>query len=244
MARPDRPLRDGRVAIYRHPVLVRLTHWITAASLGLLLFSGLQILNAHPAFYWGDVSRFDRAFLAFTPNEEGRVVPPWLTLPSAADLGAGRQWHFAAAWLLVGSLAAYLAYNVLAGRLRRDLLPSRTELAGLGRSILEHLRWRFDHGERRYNVLQKLTYLTVGVVILPVMVLTGLAMSPTLDALLPLSEMFGGRQTARTLHFLGAGSLVVFFIVHIAMVLAAGPFNEMRSIVTGWFVVRPKEKAP
>jgi thiosulfate reductase cytochrome b subunit len=244
MPRPDRPLSSGRVAIYRHPVLVRLTHWITALSLGLLLFSGLQILNAHPALYWGEVSRFDQAFIAFAANEEGRAFPPWLTLPAAADLGAGRQWHFAAAWLLVASLAAYLAYNLLAGRLRRELLPGRSELAGLGRSILDHLRLRFDHGERRYNVLQKLAYLAVGVVILPAMVLTGLAMSPSLDALLPLSEMFGGRQSARTVHFLGAASLVTFLLIHIAMVVVAGPLNEMRSIITGWFVIRSKGDAP
>ncbi|MCR5874523.1 cytochrome b/b6 domain-containing protein [Phenylobacterium sp. J426] len=232
------------MAIYRHPILVRLTHWITALSLGLLLFSGLQILNAHPALYWGEVSRFDRAFIAFTPDAEGRVFPPWLTLPAAADLGAGRQWHFAAAWVLVGSLAVYLIYNLLVGRLRRELLPGRAELAGVGRSVLDHMRLKFDHGARRYNVLQKLAYLVIGVVILPAMVLTGLAMSPSLDALLPLSEMFGGRQSARTLHFFGAASLVAFLLAHVAMVVAAGPINEMRSILTGWFVVRLEEKAP
>lgn len=243
MARPDRPLGDGRVAIYRHPILVRLTHWITAASLVLLLLSGLQILEAHPALYWGDVSRFDRAFITFTRDDEGRVFPSWLTLPSALDLGAGRQWHFAAAWLLFVSLAAYLIYNLLAGRFRREMLPHRGELRGIGRSAWDHLRLKFDRGDRRYNVLQKLAYLTVGVVVLPVMVLTGLSMSPALDALLPLSEMFGGRQTARTLHFLGAASLVAFLVVHLAMVVAAGPINEMRSILTGWFVIR-SEKAP
>lgn len=271
MAAPERTLADGRVAIYRHPLLVRLTHWIMAASLLVALFSGLQILNAHPALYWGEVSRFDRAFLAVETADgeagptgwlrvgaarlettgvlgvsageagepEARAFPRWLTLPAALDLGAGRQWHFAAAWLLVASLAAWLAYNLAAGRLRRELWPSRADLAGFGAAVRDHLRLRFDHAARRYNVLQKLAYLAVGVVILPLMVLSGLAMSPSLDALLPLSEMFGGRQTARSLHFFGAAALVLYLLVHVAMVLAAGPVNEMRTILTGWFVVRP-----
>jgi thiosulfate reductase cytochrome b subunit len=272
MARPDRISGDGPVTVYRHPAIVRLTHWITAGSLLLLLLSGLQILNAHPALYWGETATFARPAAAITSLEtqsglrgwlhvgswkvettgllgasadgtggvQARAFPPWLTLPAYPDLGLGRQWHFLAAWTLVASLATYLVYNVVSGRMRRELLPAARELKGIGHAAWDHLRLRFPRGEaaRRYNVLQKLAYVAVVLVIAPGMVLTGLAMSPAVDAWAPLSEMFGGRQTARTLHFLGAAALVLFVFVHLAMVLAAGPLNEMRSILTGWFVIR------
>jgi thiosulfate reductase cytochrome b subunit len=275
----DRPLRGGRVLVFRHPLAVRLTHWVNLACVAVLLASGLQILCAHPAFYWGEASRFaapwagvevrtladgslrGEAFLmgarfdatgwlGVVLGADGaliqRPVPSWATLPAELDLGAGRRWHFFFAWLLAANGAVWLLAGLAGGRLPRAFVPSRAELAGLPRSLLDHLRLRFDHGEaaRAYNVLQKLAYLAVALVLLPGMIVTGLAMSPTLDAWAPLlPSLLGGRQSARTLHFLFASGVVAFVLVHVAMVLAAGPINQMRAMVTGWFVIRPGKEA-
>jgi thiosulfate reductase cytochrome b subunit len=140
----------------------------------------------------------------------------------------------------------YLGYALGSGRLRRVLAPDREQLRSIGRSLADHLRLRFPHGDaaRRYNVLQKLSYLAVLFGLLPLMLLTGLTMSPGMDARLQwLTALFGGRQSARTVHFFTAAALVAFFLIHILAVLAAGPLNEMRSIVTGWFVIKPEKRS-
>lgn len=263
-----------RRLIYRHPLAVRLTHWLNALSVVLLLGSGLQIFNAHPALYWGEVSRFGHAVFEIAMvvdegavrgevrigparlNSTGvlgavadgggtlvdRAFPPLLTLPAGKDLGAGRQWHFFFAWVLVINGVAYCAYNGLGGRLKRALLPSRPEMLAIGRTLRDHLFMRFPKGEeaRHYNVVQKLSYLTVMFGLLPAMVVTGLAMSPMMNAALPwLTDVLGGRQSARTLHFIGATLLASFLAVHLIMILLSGPLNELRSMLTGWFAIRP-----
>ena len=235
---------DGSVAFYRHPLPVRLTHWVNALCLLVLLMSGLQILNAHPALYWGEASPFERPLLAFGSGD-ARAFPGWITLPGWQDLASGRRWHFFFAWLFVLNGLAYVAYAIGSGRVRRVLAPDRAELRGIGRSLADHLRLRFPHGEqaRRYNVLQKLSYLAVLFGLLPLMLLTGLTMSPGMDARLHfLTAVFGGRQSARSIHFFTAAALVLFFVIHMLAMLAAGPLNEMRSIVTGWFVIKPERK--
>lgn len=229
MARRERETRDGRVLVYRHPWLVRLAHWVNVLCLAILLLSGLQILNAHPALYWGQASTFADPFLRLP------AMPSWATLPGYSDLGAGRRWHFFFAWLFVINGLVWAAWSVT----RDALWPTRAQLRGFGRSVIDHLRLRFDHGEAGYNLLQKLAYVAVLFGLLPLMVLTGLAMSPGIDAVLPILTLLG-RQTARTVHFLTASGLMLFLAVHLAMVLAAGPINEMRSIVTGWFALGPK----
>ena len=271
MARPDKRLQDGRIAVYRHPVVVRVAHWLNVLCLAVLLTSGLQIFNAHPALYFGPASTFDAPALAmgavetksgklagvtiiaghtfnttglFGASMEGgriseRGFPRWLTLPPGRDLAAARRWHFFFAWGLVLTGAVSVAYGLF-GRIRRDLLPTGAELKGIGTSIREHLALRLPEGEeaRHYNVLQKLTYLAVLFGLIPLMVLTGLTMSPGVDAALPgLLTVFGGRQTARTIHFIAASILVLFFLVHIVMVLAAGVGNELRSMITGRYVI-------
>jgi thiosulfate reductase cytochrome b subunit len=240
MTAADRLLGGGKVAVYRHPVLIRVTHWVNALCLLVLLMSGLQILNAHPALYWGDTSHFDRPFLSLGSTETA-TFPTWATLPGWHDLGAGRRWHFFFAWIFVANGLTYATYTLASGRLRRNLVPTRDELQHVGRSLLDHLRLRFPQGEaaRRYNVLQMSAYLAVLFGLLPLMVISGLAMSPGIDARLHLlSALFGGRQSARSIHFFTAATLLLFFFIHIAAVLAAGPLNETRSIVTGWFVIR------
>jgi thiosulfate reductase cytochrome b subunit len=241
----DRSLGDGRVAVYRHPAIVRVTHWVNALCLLLLLMSGLQILNAHPALYWGETSRFAHPLIVFSSGE-APAFPTWITLPGWQDLGSGRRWHFFFAWLFVANGFIYAVYALVSGRIRWTLLPSASQLRHIGHSLIEHLRLRFPHGDeaRQYNVLQKLLYLAVLFGLLPLMVLTGLTMSPGMDARLHLlTALFGGRQSARTVHFVTATALVLFFLIHILAVLAAGPLTEMRSIVTGWFVIKPDRKS-
>jgi thiosulfate reductase cytochrome b subunit len=172
-----------------------------------------------------------------------RAFPTWLTLPSYQDLAAGRRWHFFLAWVFVINGLVYLACGLLSGHFRRDLAPGRHELAPrhIWREIIDHARLRFPAGEqaRRYNALQKLTYIAVIAGLLPMMVLTGLTMSPGVDAALPvLLDIFGGRQSARTLHFISASLLVLFVIVHVAMVILSGPWDNMRSMVTGRYAIR------
>ena len=167
-----------------------------------------------------------------------RAFPSWITLPSNQDLETGRHWHFLMAWLLVVNGAIYLLYGLFSRHFARDIVPDRGELAHTGQAIVDHVRLKFPHGENahRYNVLQKLAYFAVIFVALPVIVLAGWTMSPGLDAAFPiLTSLFGGRQTARTVHFVVAWGLVGFFVIHIAMVLLTGVFNNMRSMITGWF---------
>ena len=233
-------LKDGSVAVYRHPLLVRITHWINALCLFVLLLSGLQILNAHPALYWGNTSVFSHPFIAFGSGQ-GPAFPHWLTLPGWQDLAGGRRWHFFFAWLFVLNGFLYVLYALSSRRVSEVLAPTKKQLQNIGGSIREHLRLRFPHGEeaRHYNVLQKISYLVVLFGLLPLMVLTGLTMSPGMDARLQLLlEIFGGRQSARTIHFLTAMALVLFFFIHMVAMVAAGPLTELRSIVTGWFVIR------
>jgi len=172
-----------------------------------------------------------------------RAFPAWLTLPSYQDLAAGRRWHFFFAWVFVVNGLAYLGYGLVSRHIRRDLVPDRHELAArhLWSEIVDHARLRFPSGEqaRRYNVLQKLAYIVVIGALLPLMVLTGLTMSPGVDAAFPvLLDIFGGRQSARTLHFVTASLLVAFVVVHVAMVVLSGPWNNMRSMVTGRYAIR------
>lgn len=179
--------------------------------------------------------------------QRARSFPDWLTLPSYRDLATGRRWHFFFAWLLVINGLVYLLYGLFAGHFRRDLLPEGRELtpSHLGHEIADHARLRFPKGEaaRRYNSLQKLAYLAVIFVLLPLMVATGLTMSPGMDAALPwLVDVFGGRQSARTLHFVAATLLVAFVIVHLAMVVLSGPFNNLRSMITGRYAITPEDQ--
>jgi thiosulfate reductase cytochrome b subunit len=158
------------------------------------------------------------------------------------DLALGRRWHFFFAWLFVANLLAYFMAGIASGHLRRDLLPSKQQLRpwSLLKDALDHLRLKFPHGEeaRHYNPLQKLAYLGVIGVLLPLMILTGLTMSPGMDAILPwLVDMFGGRQSARTIHFIAASLIVLFVFVHVVMVFLAGPLNELRSMITGKFAI-------
>jgi thiosulfate reductase cytochrome b subunit len=229
-----------RYAVYRHSLITRLTHWLNVAALTVLLMSGLQIFNAHPALYWGAKGAdFDHHWFAIAR------FPAWMTIPSFQDLATGRRWHFFFAWIFVINGLVYLVNGFATGHFRQHFLPTGAQLRGIGTTIVDHLRLKWPKGEeaREYNVLQKLAYIGI-VIVLPLMLLTGLTMSPAVVTACPwLLDLFGGRQSARSLHFIFAWTIVAFVAVHLLAVLAAGPINEIRSMITGRYVIEPEEKA-
>jgi thiosulfate reductase cytochrome b subunit len=255
--------------VYRHRLPVRISHWLNVPCLLILMMSGLQIFNAHPALYWGDRSDRDLAWLSIRPMKtesgeirgittilghrfdttgvlgysdgSGRAFPAWATVPSYKFLGMGRQWHLFFAWLLVINGLFFTAYALISRHLTRDLAPTGKDLRGIGKAVKDHvvLRHPTGHEAKRYNVLQKLAYVAILFVVAPLIILTGLAMSPTIDAAFPwLLTVFGGRQGARTIHFIACFSFVGFIVIHVVEVMLTGFFNNMRSMVTGWFVVK------
>ena len=174
------------------------------------------------------------------------AFPGWLTIPSTYDLAGSRHWHLTFAWLFVAAIVLYWMFGLGNRHIWQDLLPSRHELTP--RHILEdiksHALLRFPKGEaaQRYNTLQKLSYLGVVFVLIPLQLLTGLTMSPAMNAAWPwLVDAFGGRQSARSIHFIVAMLLVLFFLVHILMVVLAGPINEVWSMITGNYRL-PRER--
>ncbi|HEY9066605.1 MAG TPA: cytochrome b/b6 domain-containing protein [Burkholderiaceae bacterium] len=277
---PGRPVPDpaGR-RIYRHRLPVRVMHWINVICLTILLMSGLQIFNAHPALYWGQGSDFDKPWLSIGAEPRGddsvgvvriaghaiptdgvlgvseaggerveRAFPSWATIPGPQWLAMGRTWHFFFAWLFVINGVCYVLYAIFSGHLRRDLLPTRAELRGIAGSIRDHLLLRHPTGEaaKRYNVLQNLAYLAVIFVLLPLLVVAGMGMSPWLDSVVNgWVAWLGGRQSARSLHFIAAFGLVLFVLVHLFEVLISGAWNQIRSMVTGWYrLPAPDARAP
>ena len=198
----------------------------------------------------GDAQLDTTGLLGVSNNAMGhpasRTWPTWATLPSYRDLATARRWHFFFAWLLVINGAAYLAWNTYVRHIQKDLWLTRQDLAAIPQSITDHIKLKHPTGlaATRYNVLQKIAYLAVIFVLVPGMVLTGLTMSPGADAAFPiLPWIFLGRQTARSLHFIFAWSLVAFFIIHMVEMVLAGPVNELTSIITGWYKV-PQDHAP
>lgn len=180
-----------------------------------------------------------------TGQVRNRAFPSWATLPQSYNLAEARRWHLTFAWVFALGIAAYLLRSLLNRHLRRDILPTGAELrpTHILHDIGQHARLKFPKGAAalRYNVLQKLAYLSVLIVMIPGMVLTGMTMSPALNAAMPwLLDLFGGRQSARSLHFIFAVGLVLFVLVHLLMVLLAGPLNEVRSMITGRYRL-PKE---
>lgn len=165
--------------------------------------------------------------------------PGSVTIPSYRDLGTGRVVHFFFGWIFVATIFIWFAASFINGHIRRDIVPKPADIAGVPKDIVDHATLRFKHG-RSYGPLQKLAYFSVFFIMFPLIVLTGLTMSPGLDAAWPwLLDIFGGRQTARTIHFITMLLLVTFFIIHIVMVLAAGPLNELRSMISGWYRASP-----
>ena len=262
-----------REVIYRHTFLVRLTHWLNALVIFIMIGSGLNIFNAHPHLYWGQKgSELDRPFLSIdavdaaggprgvtrvgsvkldttgmlgVSTDHGQVLqkawPSWLTIPGNQDLADARHWHFFFAWVLAANGLVYLAWGLVSRHLRRDIWPTGADLKSIPRSVLDHIRLKHPTGAaaKRYNVLQRLAYLGL-ITLVILMVLTGLTMSPGFNAFAPwMLDLFGGRQSARSIHFFCASLIVVFIVVHLVEVVLAGPINEVRSMITGRYAVPP-----
>jgi thiosulfate reductase cytochrome b subunit len=172
---------------------------------------------------------------------EARGFPWWMTIPGMRWLSMGRSWHFFFAWLLVINGLSYVAYAFFSRHFSRDLAPTKTDWRSIGKSIKDHIRFKHPAGEeaKRYNVLQKLTYLLVIFGLLPFVMLMGLAMSPRLDSLFAgWVDLFGGRQSARTWHFIAAWLLVLFVAIHVFEVIITGFWNHLRSMITGNYTVK------
>ena len=273
MTAPPTSLPRGEL-YYRHALPVRIMHWINVAALAILLMSGLNIFDSHPALYWGDSSYAGRPPLLeigarATPEAGVRGVtrvfgaefdttgvlgvsryrdgelnasafPWWATIPDYRWLAMARSWHFFFAWILVLNGLAYLAWSIGSRHLGRDLVPDPSDLRSIPQSIRDHLRFRHPRGEaaKRYNVLQKFAYLAVIFVVVPLLILMGLAMSPRADAAWAgWVNFFGGRQSARTIHFVCAWILVAFVAVHVFEAAVGGLWNHLRSMITGRFRV-------
>lgn len=167
-----------------------------------------------------------------------RGFPDWATIPGPQWLAMGRRWHLFFAWVFVINGLIYLLWTLGSGHLSRDLAPTARDWRSIGRSILDHVLFRHPKGEAatRYNVLQKLTYLLVIFVLLPLVIFMGWAMSPGLNSVFPgWVDLVGGRQSARTLHFIAAWALVAFMLVHVFEVIVSGLWNNLRSMLTGRF---------
>ena len=231
----------GRL-IKRQKLSTRATHWIWAICLFFLLLSGLQIFNAHSALYLGDQVGFTYENAIF----EIEGFPSWMTIPSTQDLATGRVVHLFFAWIFAATLIVWFVASLWNRHIRKDLLPTTKDAKNFVPDIRDHLRLKLVHTVR-YSPLQKLAYGGVLFVLFPLIILTGLSMSPGMNAVLPwLPELFGGRQSARTVHFIVMALLVAFFVVHMAMIVLAGPVNELRSIITGRYRLSPsaKKEAP
>ena len=213
----------------RHSAVVRVTHWLTALAFFGLLLSGIAILLAHPRLYWGETGGVGAPSLIDLPLPFVRDVP---------IRGPGRYLHFLSAWVCVFTGAFYVLFGFISGHFTRNLMPSRDSLR-----IVHILQVVSNHAKLRrptaddalsYNVLQRLAYLAAVFVVLPAMIWTGLAMSPAITSVMPgLAIIFGGQQSARTIHFFLAFLLVLFFFVHISMVCLAGFKNRVRAMITG-----------
>ena len=234
----------GGELVYRHRLPTRLWHWTNAVAIVIMLMSGLMISNAHPHLYWGEYgANLDHAW--WSPPH----FPSWATIPSTYNLALARHWHLFFAWVFAFGLLGHMVASLLNRHFRRDLSLSRRELAPahLWQDVKDHLRLRFPTGQEAlsYNVLQKMTYILVVFGLIPLMIVTGLALSPGFDAVLhvPL-DLVGGRASARSIHFVSAGLIAAFIVVHLILVVLAGPWNEVRSWITGRFRVPPDPAGP
>ena len=233
------PAVPAKTATSRHSALVRITHWIITLCFFALLVSGIEIVISHPRFYWGENGNDLTPTLFKLPIPSSRALVPTgygYVLPD--QNGWSRYLHFQAAWIAVLTGLLYMVFGFLAGHFQENLLPAKADLSwrGLSAAIATHLRFERpgQAGAESYNVLQRFTYLFVIFVLFPLVIWTGLAMSPAFVSAVPASvTLLGGRQSARTLHFFVSLALLLFLVVHVAMVCLAGFSSRMRAMITG-----------
>jgi thiosulfate reductase cytochrome b subunit len=229
----------ARTATPRHAALVRVTHWLTALCFFALLVSGLEIVVSHPRFYWGETGNVLTPALFSLPIPASRATVPTgygYVLPD--QNGWSRYLHFEAAWVLVLTGALYVVWGVSSGHFRKNLLPDAPDrsLQSFSRALARHLRFARPAASDAwsYNLVQRLTYILVIFGLFPFVIWTGLAMSPAFVSAAPSAvTMLGGRQSARTLHFLVSIALVAFLVVHVAMVWRAGFGARVMAMITG-----------
>lgn len=223
----------------RHAALVRVTHWVFALCFFALLVTGIEILISHPRLYWGETGNdLTKPWLQIPIPASRNLVPTGYAYVLPDENGWSRALHFEAAWLVLFTGLLYAIFGFVAGHFRKNLLPSGAHLSwrSLSGAVISHLKFRRPHPSEAwsYNVLQRLTYLFVIFILFPLIVWTGLAMSPTFTAAFPSSViLLGGKQTARTIHFLASMALVLFLGVHILMIALAGFWGRTRAMITG-----------
>jgi len=227
----------------RHSAVVRVTHWLTVVAFLALLITGGEIVISHPRFYWGEVGNVMTRPLFTIPIASSRdTVPTGYNYVMPDQNGWSRYLHFEAAWVAVLTGLVYLVYGLWTRHFRSNLLPVKGERSWGG-------YWRAFRGvfaryfrrappdaadARSYNVVQRTAYLAVIFVLFPLVIWTGLAMSPAFTAAVPESViLLGGRQSARTIHFFVSGLLLLFLIVHVTMIAMAGFWSRMRAMITG-----------
>jgi len=217
--------------------MVRFTHWVTAISSVLLLWSGIEILISHPRLYWGEYGNVNTPALFQIPIPASRAsVPTGYGYVLPDQNGWARSLHFQCAWALVVVALLYVAYGFVAGHFARHLWPRPADLRwrSLSRSVRAHLRLKPEVDDADYNVLQRTAYSAVVFVLFPLTIWTGVAMSPAVVSAFPaLVTVLGGQQSARTLHFFTAFALVLFLVVHVAMVALTGFWSRTRAMITG-----------
>jgi thiosulfate reductase cytochrome b subunit len=235
----------ARTVPSRHSGLVRITHWITTLCFLALLVTGVEILISHPRFYWGETGNIFTTPLFKIPIPSSRSsVPTGYGYVLPDQNGWSRYLHFQAAWVAVLTGLLYAISSFFSGHLRKNLLPSEADRSwrAFSTAIANHLRFlRPSEQEARsynllhsYNLLQRLTYLAVIFVLFPLVIWTGLAMSPAIASVFPYAvSVLGGQQSARTIHFFVSVALLLFLLVHIMMIFLAGFRNRMRAMITG-----------
>lgn len=223
----------------RHHAIVRVTHWVTTLACVALLVSGGELVISHPRFYWGENGNvLTPALFSFSIPSSRATVPTGYGYVLPDQNGWSRYLHFEAAWVLVLIGSLYLVFGLVSGHFRKELFPRAADRSwsALSRSLRDHLRLTRPEDEEAwsYNVLQRLTYLAVVFVVFPLFILTGLAMSPAVTSAIPkVVTVFGGRQSARTVHFLLTVLLLLFVLIHVGMVWLAGFRRRVTAMITG-----------
>jgi thiosulfate reductase cytochrome b subunit len=229
----------ARTVTARHSALVRVTHWITTLCFLALLVTGIEILISHPRFYWGETGNINTTPLFRIPIPASRgTVPTGYGYVLPDQNGWSRYLHFQTAWVAVLTGLLYVIFSLFSGHLRKNLLPARPDLSWrtCATEIANHVRFKRPSAQEAwsYNLLQRLTYLVVIFVLFPLIIWTGLAMSPAIASVFPDAvSVLGGQQSARTIHFFVTVFLVLFLLVHIMMIFLAGFKNRMRAMITG-----------
>ena len=215
----------------RHSLATRLWHWLNLACVVVLFMSGLNISNAHRYLYWGDYG--------FSPSDAWLAVPRfpgWMTIPDYYSLAIARDWHILMAWPFALGLLFIWVAMLVNRHFKRDIMTSPREWtpSAIWRDVVQHLKLNFEHEGGKYNFLQKLAYGLVLGIFLPLMIFTGMAISPGFEPAAPwLVDLLGGRQSARSIHFLTAWAIFGFFVIHVALVLLSGPVRQVRDMITG-----------